>query len=161
MGQIYENARVVLVVMTEPFGLTQQAVDSFVHDVQGAVEMWRKGTFQEEGAKWLKSKNARRIQRAMDCLEVLTRPSWATRVWTMQEFVIAKRTAWVGGDLEPAVIDPELFQAIPLVCNTLSIAPCLEPKYNRLFDIFQGMAATHARQIELTRVMELLGHRTA
>ena len=48
-----------------------------------------------------------------------------------------------------------------MACDMLNITTCLVPKYDRLFRYFQGMANAHLRQIEPTRVMELLGYRHA
>ena len=161
MGHIYQNAQVVLIALGERLGLTQARLDAVVRSVQGAVEMWKNEDWQAEGARWQAPKHRQRLQSAMDCLEVFTRSAWGTRVWTMQEFVLARATVWIGTDLQPVTIPLDMFSAIPIVCSELNITSFLGPKYQRLFDYFQGMASAQAGQIEPTRVMELLGHRQA
>ena len=162
MGDIYGNAAVVVILTLEPFEISQADIDAVTEDVKGAVEMSVDGSWLEHGKLWtLSEKHRRRLGRAMDCLEVFTRPMWGSRVWTMQEFILAKRTIWIGGDLQPLKVDERLFQAIPDVCDYLSIEECLGGKYSKLYSHFQGMAGARQGQIEITRVMELLGNRTA
>ena len=163
MGDIYGNAQVVVIVAGECLGgLSQAEIDVMAESVQGAIEMSETGSWLQDGKQWTSSeKHRRKLKRAMDCLEIFTRPAWGSRVWTMQEFILAKRTIWVGGDLRPLRVDERLFQAIPDVCDYLAIEECLVPKYSKLYSHFQGMAGAHLKKIESTRVMELLGNRTA
>jgi Heterokaryon incompatibility protein (HET) len=162
MGLIYGNAVVVAIVTKEPFGLSQEQIDSVTGSVQGAVDMSTNSLWLQEGKQWTSlEKNRRRLKRAMDCLEVFTRPVWGSRVWTMQEFILAKKTIWIGSELKPLRIDERMFQAIPEVCNYLSIEECLISKYAKLYHHFSGMAGAHFQLIDSTRVMELLGNRTA
>lgn len=162
MGLIYGNAQVVAIVTEYPLGLSQERIDSVTASVQGAIDMSMNSSWTEDGKRWsVNEKNRLRLKRAMECLEVFTRPAWGSRVWTLQEFILAKRTIWIGGDLQPLRIDEKLFLAIPDVCDYLSIEECLIPKFEKLYCQFQGMASAHLRLIDPTRVMELLGNRQA
>lgn len=162
MGDIYGNAQVVVIVTGECLGLSQSEIDKIAASVQGAVQMSETGSWLQDGTKWTSSQHRRRkLKKAMDCLEVFTRPAWSTRVWTLQEFILAKHIIWVGSDLNPLQLNERLFQAIPEVCDYLGIEECLVSKYSKLYSHFQGMAGAHLKQIEPTRVMELLGNRTA
>lgn len=162
MGDIYGNAQVVIIVTGECLGLSQSEIDAMAVSVQDAVQMSETGSWLQDGKQWTSSQQHRRkLKKAMDCLEIFSRPAWSSRVWTLQEFILAKRTIWVGSDLQPLKIDERLFQAIPDVCNYLSIEECLVSKYSKLYSHFQGMAGAHLKKIDPTRVMELLGNRTA
>ena len=158
MGQIYGGAEAVAILVKDHLGLTQAKVDAASELVREAVEMSRSGSWVE----WTSSEKRRRyLKKAMDMLEVFTKPSWGSRVWTMQEFILAKRTVWIGGDFQPLRVDEWLFQALPDVCDLLSIEECLVPKYAKLYSHFQGMAGAHLRLIDSTRVMELLRNKVA
>lgn len=162
MGSIYGNAEVVIIVTRERLGLSQSKIDEIAASVHGAVQMSETGSWLQDGKQWTSSQQHRNsLKKAMDCLEIFTRPVWGTRVWTLQEFILAKRTIWIGSDLQPLRMDERLFQAIPDVCDYLSIEECLVPKYSKLYSHFQGMAGASLKKIEPTRVMELLGNRTA
>lgn len=162
MGEIYGNAQVVIILIRECLGLSQSEIDAMTRSVQGAIEMSETDSWQQDGKQWTSSEqHRRRLKNAMDCLEIFTRPAWGSRVWTLQEFILAKRTVWVGSDLQPLKVDERLFQEIPNVCDYLSIEECLVPKYSKLYSHFAGMAGARLKKIEPTRVMELLGNRTA
>ena len=161
MGEIYGKAEAVVIVYKFSMGLTQQQIDSISEDVEDAVEMYREENWTTEGEKWRNGQRRQRLKEAMDCLELFTRSPWATRVWTLQEFILAKATIWIGGDLVPLRISEELFIAIPDICDTLDIAECIMGKYRVLYQYYRGMAGARLGLIDRTRVMELLGNRIA
>lgn len=162
MGDIYGNANVVVILTSESLRISQEEIDAVTESVQGAVEMFAKGSWLQDGKQWTSSEqHRRRLKRVMDCLEIFTRPAWGSRVWTLQEYILAQRTLWVSSELQPLRVDERLFQAIPDVCDHLSIEECIVPKYRKLYSHFQGMVGAHLKLIESTRVMELLGNRTA
>ena len=162
MGEIYGNAELVAITVMEPLVITQAKMDAVAESVEGAVQMSLNGSFIEDGQAWT-SREKRRLLlvEAMDCLEIFTRSAWGERVWTMQEFILAKQTVWIGRERLPVRVDERLFQAIPDVCDQLSIDECLVPKYQKLYQHFQGMAGAHLKMIDPTRVMELLGNKRA
>ncbi|MCJ1359090.1 MAG: hypothetical protein MMC33_009090 [Icmadophila ericetorum] len=162
MGDIYGSAEVVSIVTKIPFGLSQTYIDSITTAVQDAIEMSMNETWLENGNKWRQSEKHRKLlKQAMDIIEVFTRPVWCTRVWTMQEFILAKRTLWIGSDLQPLRVEEIFFQAIPDVCDNLAIEECLGGKYRRIYSHLAGMAGAHLKMIEPTRVLELLGNKKA
>ena len=161
MGEIYGKAEVVAIIFKTAIGLAQKEVDRIVANVEGAVEMVREGNWKDEGQKWQTKQRRRHLKEAMDCLELFTRSPWATRVWTLQEFVLGKATVWIGQDLVPLRINEELFMALPLVCDNLNISECVLGKYSILYHYYMGMAGARLEQIDKTRIMELLGNRTA
>ena len=161
MGEIYSKAEAVAIISGTPIGLTQEDIDCVTERVEDAVEMYREESWKSEGEKWETGQRRQFLKEAMDCLDLFTRSPWATRVWTLQEFVLAKSTIWIGGDLIPIRISEELFIAIPDICETLNIAECIMGKYSILYHHYRGMAGARLGQIDRTRVMELLGNRTA
>ncbi|KAL2051862.1 hypothetical protein ABVK25_007777 [Lepraria finkii] len=161
MGEIYGKAEAVAIISGTPIGLTQEEIDCVTERVEDAVEMYREENWKSEGEKWETGQRRQFLKEAMDCLELFTRSPWATRVWTLQEFVLAKSTIWIGGDLTPLRISEELFLAIPDICETLKVAECIMGKYSILYHHYRGMAGARLGQIDRTRVMELLGNRTA
>ncbi|KAL8715691.1 MAG: hypothetical protein Q9225_006308 [Loekoesia sp. 1 TL-2023] len=162
MGDIYSKAVAVAIIFKTPIGLTQERLDRVTRSVEGALNMYREESWKEEGQKWELGQQRRRcLKEAMDCLELFTRSPWATRVWTLQEFVLAKATVWIGEDLIPLKINEELFVALPDVCETLNISECIMGRYGVLYQYYRGMAGARLKMIDRTRVMELLGNRTA
>lgn len=162
MGDIYGRAEVVVIVTRESFGLTQGYIDTVTAAVQEAVDMSTDDPWMIGTQGWIKSpKNLNSLKQAMDMLEPFTRPTWLSRVWTMQEFILAKRTLWVGSDLKPLHVEEKLFQAVPDVCDTLAIEERFGGKYRKIYSHLMGMASAFLKTIEPTRVMELLGNRTA
>ena len=161
MGEIYSTAVAVAIVFKTPIGLTQERLDHVTRSIEGALNMYREESWQEDGQKWQIGQRRRCLKDAMHCLEHLTRSPWATRVWTLQEFVLAQSTIWIGEDLIPLRINEELLAAVPDICETLDISECLMGRYGVLYHHFRGMAGARLKMIDRTRVMELLGNRKA
>ncbi|KAF1844993.1 uncharacterized protein K460DRAFT_416329 [Cucurbitaria berberidis CBS 394.84] len=168
MGAIYHGAAVVSIVLTCEFGFAQEDVDRAQLAVHEAVEAWKNEAWAEEEfvRRW-RDDEARRgaLVQAMKGLARLTKSSWATRIWTLQEYVLASSVLWIGLDLHPVVIDDMLFQALPGLCDQLCITECIsrapESEFAVLYTHFSGMANSRLGAIEPTRVMELLGNRKA
>ena len=161
MSEIYGKADVVAIVLAIPFGLTQANVDEMSKGMIDVVEMYREETWPEHGTRWQTGLYRKRLIQAMDCLEIFTRSPWSNRVWTLQEFILSKAHIWIGSDLVPIRIDQELFLALPDICETLSIHECIGGRYAPLYHYYRGMVAASTGTIDRTRVMELLGNRTA
>ena len=161
MGDIYGRAEAVAIVFKTPIGLTQERLDHVTQSIKGALEMYREESWQEDGQKWQIGQRRRCLKDAMDCLEHLTRSPWATRVWTLQEFVLAQATVWIGEDLIQLRLSEELFVAVPDICETLNITECIMGRYGVLYHHYRGMAGARLKLIDRTRVMELLGNRKA
>ena len=161
MSEIYGKADVVAIVLAIPLGLTQAGVDEMAKGMIDVLEMYREESWPEHGRRWQTGIHRKRLIQAMDCLEVFTRSPWANRVWTLQEFILGKAQIWIGSDLVPIRTNEELFLALPDICETLSIHECIGGKYAPLSHYYRGMVAASMGLIDRTRVMELLGNRTA
>lgn len=161
MGGIYGTAVAVAIIFKTPIGLTQERLDHVTQNIEGALTMYREESWQKHGQKWQTGQPRRCLKEAMDCLEHLTRSPWATRVWTLQEFVLAQAAVWIGEDLIPLRLNEELLVAIPDICETLNITECIMGRYGVLYHHYRGMAGARLKLIDRTRVMELLGNRKA
>lgn len=173
MGQIFSNATTVLIIITSPINLTQSQVDYGTAALAPALEVWETEEWTDPDVRryWAHGEGRAKIVQAMKVLARLTKSVWGTRIWTLQEYILAAKILWIGSDLEPISIPDELFVALPGLCDPgiFDITECNgrqipgsgRGEYELLFSHFAGMAASRVSAIERTRVMELLGNRKA
>jgi hypothetical protein len=167
MGSIYHNADAVIVVLSCELGFSQDDVDAASRSLVDALQMWRDETWAEidQAMYFQRGPGRRRLLHAMRALARFTCSTWATRIWTLQEYILAREVIWVGSDMRPVRVDDRLFQAIPGLCNQLAITECMlhDPgtEFAILHTHFSGMVTSRLGDIDRTRIMELLGNRTA
>lgn len=167
MGSIYHNSEAVIVVLSCEIGFDQSDVDAATRSLADALEVWRDETWAEiDQAEYFQRGPGRHtLIHAMKALARFTRSSWATRIWTLQEYVLAREVVWVGKDMHPIRIDDRFFQAIPGLCDQLAISECMARAPGTEFAIlhthFSGMATSRLGDNDATRIMELLGNRKA
>jgi hypothetical protein len=142
-------------------GTTQSDVDTLAAKLEGALAMCKAEAWTEDGANWQSGTGEELIVQGMHGLLRLASTAWATRVWTLQEYVLAKNVVWIGLDLEPLEFDDYLLSALPDICDTLNITECLGDDMRVVYGYFQGMANARLGSIDRTRIMELLGNRQA
>lgn len=159
MERIFGQADAVVVLLNTLIGADQIEVDKLVDQLQDAVTMSEENTWEEHGHYWQYGNGRHHVIHAMNGLQRLASTVWATRVWTMQEFVLAKSIFWVGLDLKPIKVEDAILSAVPDICDTLSIEECLHPQNRVVFSYLQGMANVRLGNVDRTRVMELLGNR--
>ncbi|KAK3054740.1 hypothetical protein LTR09_004469 [Extremus antarcticus] len=161
MDRIFGQAEAVVIYINSNLDATQAEVDTLATQLEGALAMCEADAWQEEGAYWQQGECRKWIIQGMQGLLRLASTDWARRVWTLQEYILAKSVYWIGLDLVPLKIEDFMLSALPDICNTLSIDECLGPEMLVLYAFFQGMANVRLRKIDRSRVMELLGNRTA
>ncbi|KAJ5652789.1 HET domain protein [Penicillium longicatenatum] len=169
MGEIFGIAEAVLIILTNELNLTQEKIDSGTSQLDEALAIWEMEAWTDNGAReyWELGEGRTKLVQAMDILSCFTKTAWGTRIWTLQEYLLARNVLWIGSDLEPISINDELFIAIPRLCDEFEVAGCtardlsINNDNSLLFSHFSGMAASRAKSIERTRVMELLGNRKA
>lgn len=177
MGRIYGDAQAVLVILTSTLRLTQAQVDHGTAQLDDALAVWHAEAWTDDGPRrrWTRGAGRAALVHAMDVLARFTDAAWGTRVWTLQEYLLATELVWIGADLEPVSVRDELFAAIPHLCEELGISECARrrgddddddsnpatARYERLFSHFAGMAARRTGATDRTRVMEMLGNRAA
>jgi hypothetical protein len=167
MGSIYHSATAVVIVLSCELGFTQNDVDAATRGLADALEVWRDESWAEpDHAQYFQRGLGRhKLIHAMKALSKFTCSSWATRIWTLQEYVLAIDVVWIGKDMNPVRVDDRLFQAIPVLCDQLAITEYMSRDPGTEFAIlhthFSGMANFRLPDIERTRIMELIGNRKA
>lgn len=165
MRDIFSRAETVAIVLNCEFGFTQHQVDKATAALQEAVEAWKEEEWVEEEflQHWRHGPGRGVLVQAMKGLAKLTKSSWGTRIWTLQEYILASSVIWIGSELSHVVINDMLFQAIPGLCNQLSITEGMssESTFTILHTHFSGMATSRLGTNDRTRTMELVGNRKA
>lgn len=162
MGRIFGQARAVVVLMNCDLSkLSQEAIDVASQLLAPAVAMSEEETYQEHGAYWQDGQGRGIINRAMSALALLTQTGWSTRIWTLQEYVLGRQVIWTGIDLRPIMIADAIIAALPIVCDQLNIEECLSGEFEKLYSHFLGMVNARLHRNDPTRIMELLGNRSA
>ncbi|KAF7191867.1 hypothetical protein HII31_06912 [Pseudocercospora fuligena] len=161
MDRIFGNATCVVVFISHNLGTDQLSVDWLAEKIEGALAMCLAEAWSEEGANWQNGTGRQWITLAMKGLLRLASTPWATRIWTLQEYVLAKNVLWIGTDLNSIKIDDYALSALPDICNTLAIEECLTSEFDVLQGYFAGMANVRLKNIDQTRIMELPGNRSA
>lgn len=161
MGQIFQGAVAVTIILGSELNLHQEEIDRLSDELQGACWMSANETWLEDGPYWADGPGRQLVVKAMNGLETFTRDEWGSRIWTLQEFVLARSIVWIGSDHIPVHVRDILFEAIPNICDVLSITECIGGKFSKLFSHFLGMVNCRLKKIDRTRIMELVGNRSA
>lgn len=161
MGQIFNGAVSVVIMLGCDLQMSQAEVDQLSKQLEPAVQMHVEEDRGDHRVFWQNGPGRALIVRGMKGLARLTTTAWATRVWTLQEYILASNVVWVGRDLTSLKIDDILLSALPDVCDTLNIDECFEDEFHNLYAYFSGMSNMRLKRGDRTRVMELLGNRSA
>ncbi|TGO66818.1 hypothetical protein BOTNAR_0053g00110 [Botryotinia narcissicola] len=164
MGDIYGNAQVVVIVTTcdFPHWMTQTYLDRLTKDLGEAIVISREEEYTDFMSEyWAHGDGRQKIIEGMDCLEFFTRTRWADRIWTLQEYILARQVVWVGKGNVCLRIDDVMFSALPDLCDVFNIREAIGGKYAKVYDFYTGMVNAGAGRIDQTRIMELLGNRSA
>ncbi|CAD6446047.1 2ed1829e-25a6-415b-8ed4-e43cd78d2a94 [Sclerotinia trifoliorum] len=164
MGDIYGNAEVVVIVTTCDFPnwMTQDYLDQLTKDLDEAIAISMEEEYTESMSEyWAHGDGRQKIIDGMNCLEFFTRTRWADRIWTLQEYILARQIVWLGKESVCLRIDDALFSALPDLCDVFDIKETIGGKYAKIYEFYTGMVNAGAGKIDRTRVMELLGNRTA
>ncbi|KAK6603348.1 heterokaryon incompatibility protein [Botrytis cinerea] len=164
MGDIYGNAQAVVVITTCDFPrwMTQNYLDQLTRDLGEAIAISREEEYTESMSEyWSHGDGRQKIIEGMDCLELFTRTRWADRIWTLQEYILARQVVWVGKENVCLRIDDVMFSALPDLCDVFNIGEAIGGRYAKVYDFYTGMVNAGAGKIDQTRVMELLGNRSA
>ncbi|KAM0163661.1 hypothetical protein ACHAPG_001187 [Botrytis cinerea] len=164
MGDIYGNAQAVVIITTCDFPrwMTQNYLDQLTRDLGEAIAISREEEYTESMSEyWSHGDGRQKIIEGMDCLELFTRTRWADRIWTLQEYILARQVVWVGKENVCLRIDDVMFSALPDLCDVFNIGEAIGGRYAKVYDFYTGMVNAGAGKIDQTRVMELLGNRSA
>jgi hypothetical protein len=162
MGDIYGNAEAVAIVVTCEFSITQDYLDKLTKELEEAITISLEQCYGDEIVPyWQYGEGRQKIIEGMDCLEIFTRTQWANRIWTLQEYILARQIVWVGIDNVALRVDDTLFMALTDLCDVLDIREAIGGKYIKIYEFYSGMVGCRHKKVDRTRVMELLGNRTA
>ncbi|KAI5364977.1 Putative heterokaryon incompatibility [Septoria linicola] len=161
MGQIFGKATCVVVFVNAYLNASQADVDLLAAKLDGALAMCLDEAWTQEGASWQHGEGREWLLLGMKGLLRLANTAWMQRIWTLQEYVLAKEILWIGRDLVPISVDNYAISALPDICNTLHISECLQEDFSVLSTHFAAMANARAGSIDRTRIMELPGNRKA
>lgn len=111
MADIYGRAETVAVIHRTHFGFSQSQVEYMMGELDEVFKTslersWKQTWFQK---KWYDGPNFELVKQAMFALKRLTISAWGTRVWTLQEYLLAQNVVWIGTDFEPLSYDYKLF----------------------------------------------------
>ena len=113
MGDIYSNAVSLAVMLPYPLQTCQTDVDRLAEALYPAFKVvedddWTVNQTELCMGEPLKSL----LTKALYGISHLVRGSWATRVWTAQEFLLAKSVTWIGTDRATISVPDAHFYAI-------------------------------------------------
>jgi len=167
MGDIYRNADAVLIIHACELSLTQDELDEALSGLQEAIELRQLHTFlyDEKWRYWREGDGRTKIMTAMKALAKFAQSDWSSRVWTLQEFIFARTTVWIGAELIPLACEESFFNSIPGLYLQLYLRETTQAPsgsgFDRLKTEFPGMAYMRLPEHELTRIMEISSYRKA
>ena len=167
MGDIYRSADAVLIIHACELGLTQDELDETLSGFEEAFELWGLNTsiFDERWSYWQNGDGYTKIVRAMKALAKFAQSDWSSRVWTLQEFIFARRIVWIGAELIPLACEEFFFNSIPGLYEYLGLSEITQEPSGSGFDRvkieFRGMAYMRLPGHEPTTIMEISSHRKA
>ena len=138
MGRTFSGAVAVAVILSCDLQTNQMEVDRLVEQLEPAARMQEEEAWAEEGDYWQNGPGRGLTVRGMRGLARLTTTAWATRVWTLQEYILASQVVWVGRDLVSLTIRDNFIGALPGICDTLNIEECLEDEFETCTGISAG-----------------------
>ena len=147
MGEIYKDASFVLITVRHRFNFSQEDWDAAIAGCQAMIDVQRlPGDAYQASPARMGSLTVPAVRSFFRCynmmLEVVRLP-WSKRIWTAQEYILAKSELWIGSDLRPLQIPPG-------DCRTLYQIYCVRNASLSLFREGLGIAADLVDTTELS-----------
>lgn len=99
MGSIFSEAVTLAVMLPYDLQTTQAAVDRLAEALEPAFKLVENHVWNAKQARRCREEPIKSLLiKALYGLSHLFKGSWATRVWTAQEFLLAKAVIWIGTD---------------------------------------------------------------
>lgn len=134
MCDIYKHAQVVVVAVRQPLSFSQADWDLAILNMQEALHYVRRDELfhtPEARACYNSPAVSETLPRAARMAKELARSPWFGRVWTAQEYILAKKLLWIGSNCRSFHISPG---------DTVSVFEmCALKGEASLFAGFQGM----------------------
>jgi len=113
MGSIFSDAVSLAVMLPYDLQFTQADVDRLGEALEPAFKMVEDHDWSSKQARRCREEPIKSLLiRALYGLSHLVKGSWATRVWTAQEFLLAKAVMWIGTDHSMIRVPDSHFSAI-------------------------------------------------
>jgi Heterokaryon incompatibility protein (HET) len=106
MGTIFETAEAVVAVTTYVFSVAQWDWNSLAFDVNGKLRTLITGSKNDPKPHQNYEILAPLLSKVAAIFLEMVRMRWFNRIWTCQEFILAKSIVWVGGNGLPLRIRP-------------------------------------------------------
>ena len=120
MGSIYSKAVSLAVILPYDLQTTQVDVDNLAEALAPAFKMVEDDDWSVKQANRCKEEPIKSLLvTALDGMSNLVKGSWATRVWTAQEFLLAKAITWIAADLSTIRVPDSHFYAIIAIFEDL------------------------------------------
>jgi hypothetical protein len=160
MGSIYGEAEVVVVVLGKRLKTTQQELDKITKSLG-----WMMHAFDEED--WDSVRQERRkedvmesISQVLGLIENLATSEWASRIWTLQEYILSRSVVWIGQDQIPLTINDSIFFKVTDSEEMFLRDGRRLGEHRKIFGRINGMASSRQRLNDVTRVMEMAALRS-
>jgi hypothetical protein len=103
MGRIFSGAKVVLVVVRHRFTFCQTEWDDILSKLDEAIQVLRSHKWLSPEALDVHQSSfiSHDLKRGMKIINELASLEWMKRVWTSQEYLLAKNIEWIGQDQNP------------------------------------------------------------
>lgn len=111
MRHIYASSECVAVVVAEELRFRQEQVDAIEQAYDAGFDL--RGDFPRFEEFWSREVNKRLLVESNELMLALALTKWNTRVWTMQEYVLAPRVVFVGAEKQPIRLPFRTIQRMP------------------------------------------------
>lgn len=140
MGSIYAGAVSVAITLPIELKANQNDVDKLAQALEPAIKMFEEDDWSVAKTRWCREEPGRSlITTALNGISRLIEGSWSTRVWTAQEFLLAKTVIWVGVDQHSFFIQDSHFLAMIFILSELIGVSFSIEQYERLQRLNQAI----------------------
>lgn len=106
MASIYPDAEMVLITVDHKFSFTQTVWDEAMAKLKPAFQLFWKDPWDGYEHHYLETRSASpKFRHAYSLLHEVACLPWNTRVWTAQEYILAKSALFIGSDFQQLRLD--------------------------------------------------------
>lgn len=157
MGTIYRKAEAVLVTVNQELSVRQDEVDDILHHLREAIDLVNGAdVWSIERIKYLASEEVvSHAIKAFKIIQKLGASPWCTRMWCVQEYVLAKTVVWIGRDHKPIHIENAALRALTELPNMSAIQEYRDDaEFKKISNLFATLSTFKKRGFDATRIME-------
>lgn len=157
MGTIYRKAEAVLVTVNQELSFHQDEVDEILDHLREAIDLVNGAdVWSIERIKYLASEEVVSYAiKAFKIIQKLGASPWCTRMWCVQEYVLAKTVVWIGRDHQPIHVENAALRALTELPTMSAIQEYRDDaEFNRILSLFATLSTFKKRGFDATRIME-------